>query len=72
MALFHIPDKWLSEYISIFDIKYNHDQYYGHQGVSQMVQDPPSLAPFFRNFAQKNNENNAEQGSGYRETVGRV
>jgi 5-methylcytosine-specific restriction protein B len=37
-----------------------------------MVQDPQSLAPFFRNFAQKNNENNAEWGSGYREIVGRV
>lgn len=37
-----------------------------------MVQDPQSLTPFFRNFAQKNNENNAEWGSGYREIVGRV
>ena len=37
-----------------------------------MVQDPQSLAPFFRNFAQKNNENNAEWGSGYREIVSRV
>lgn len=37
-----------------------------------MVQDPQSLAPFFRNFVLKNNENNAEWEPGEREIVGRV
>lgn len=37
-----------------------------------MVQDPQSLAPFFRQFALDNNKKNAEWGPGYRELFGRV
>lgn len=37
-----------------------------------MVQDPQSLAPFFRQFAQQNSNRNSEWGPGYREITSRV
>ncbi|MBV8041914.1 AAA family ATPase [Pluralibacter sp.] len=37
-----------------------------------MVQDPQSLAPFFRQFAQQNSVHNSEWGPGYREIASRV